>query len=34
MKQSILKDKGFDIALFVINSHEELINKGLDYKMA
>lgn len=34
MKQSILKDKGFDIALFVINAHEELVNKGLDYKMA
>ena len=34
MKQTILKDKGFDIALFVINAHEELVNKGLDYKMA
>ncbi len=34
MKQSILKDKGFDIALFVINAHEGLVNKGLDYKMA
>ena len=34
MKQSILKDKGFDIALFVINAHEELVNKDLDYKMA
>ena len=33
MKQSILKDKGFDIALFVINTHEELVNKGLDYKI-
>ena len=34
MKQTILKDKGFDIALFVINAHEELVNKGLDYKMS
>ena len=34
MKQTILKDKGFDIALIVINTHEELVNKGLDYKMA
>ena len=34
MKQTIIKDKGFDIALFVINAHEELVNKGLDYKMA
>lgn len=34
MKQTILKDKGFDIALFVINAHEELVNKGLDYRMA
>lgn len=34
MKQTILKDKGFDIALFVINAHEELVNKGLDNKMA
>ena len=28
MKQSILKDKGFDIALFVINAHEELVKKA------
>ena len=34
MKQTILKDKGFDIALIVINTHEELVNKGLDYKIA
>ena len=34
MKQTILKNKGFDIALFVINAHEELVNKGLDYKMS
>tara|TARA_B100001142_G_C13731751_1_gene421802 strand:- start:73 stop:438 length:366 start_codon:yes stop_codon:yes gene_type:complete len=34
MKQTILKDKGFDIGLFVINTHEDLVNKGLDYKMS
>ena len=34
MKQTILKNKGFDIALFVINAQEELVNKGLDYKMS
>ena len=34
MKQTILKDKGFDIELFVINTHEDLVNKGLDYKMS
>ncbi len=34
MKQTILKDKGFDIALIVINTHEEIVNKGLDYKIA
>lgn len=34
MKQTILKDKAFDIALFVINTHEELVVKGLDYKLA
>lgn len=34
MKQTILKDKAFDIALFVINTHEDLVIKGLDYKLA
>lgn len=34
MKQTILKDKAFDIALFVINTHETLVIKGLDYKLA
>jgi len=34
MKQTILKDKAFDIALFVINTHEALVIKGLDYKLA
>ena len=34
MKQTILKDKAFDIALFVINTHEELVVKGLNYKLA
>lgn len=34
MKQTILKDKAFDIALFVINTHEAHVIKGLDYKLA